>query len=116
MAHHEEYTPGITHDFGMTPLTWWLAALAGSGMTLMIVAAAIGAITGEGVGVLFALGALMLIGGGVAWFGVARPHEHIDDIDQPLDGGHGHDAHPEPEDDHSPETAHTEDKHAPVHH
>ncbi len=112
MAHHEEHSPGMVHDFGMTPLTWWLAALAGSGMTLMLIAAAIGVTTGQSVGVLFALGLLMLIGGGAAWFGVARPHENIDDIEKPLDA-HGHDAHPEPEDDHSPETSHTKDAHAP---
>mgnify|MGYP006211598995 CR=1 FL=1 len=29
MAHEEDYKPGMHHDFGMTPLTWWLAALAG---------------------------------------------------------------------------------------
>ena len=59
--------------------------------------------------------ALGVIGGGVAWFGVARPHEHIDDISVPLDGP-GHDTHPEPEDDHSPEYAHTEESHVQVIH
>lgn len=111
MAHHEEQSPGITHDFGMTPLTWWLAGLAGTGMTLMIVAAGIGVITGEGVGLLFVLGALMLIGGGAAWIGYTRPFENFDDINKPLDDGHGHAAHA-PEADHAAET----DAHAPAHH
>lgn len=109
MAHHEEESPGMVHDFGMTPLTWWLAALAGTGMTLMIVAATIGVITGGGVGILFALGTLMLVGGGAAWFGVARPHENIDDINQPLDGGHSVPAT------HGQELVHG-DPHTPAHH
>lgn len=109
MAHHEEAPVGMEHDFGMTPVTWWLAALAGTGMTLMIVAAGIGVVTGEGVGLLFVLGTLMLIGGGAAWVGVDRPFERFDDIDQPLDGGHGHS--------HAAEEAHApEAGHAPAHH
>lgn len=113
MAHHEEYKSGIHHDFGMTPLTWWLAALAGSGVTLMIVATGIGVITQQNMGLLFVLGLLMLIAGGAAWFGVERPFDKIDDISIPL-GGHAPAAHAAPEADHSPETAHVEDAHAPV--
>ena len=110
MAHHEEQTSGMVHEFGMTPLTWWLAALAGPGMSLMIVAAAIGVITGQSVSILFALGTLMLIGGGAAWIGVTRPFEHFDDINEPIDGGHhGH----EPE---HAETTSESDAHAPSHH
>lgn len=116
MAHQEDYKSGMHHDFGMTPVTWWLAALAGSGMTLMIVAAAIGVITGQGMGLLFVLGLLMLIGGGAAWFGVERPFDKIDDINVPLYSGHSHDAHAEPEDDHSSELSHVEEEHAPVAH
>ena len=112
MAHHEDAPSGMVHEFGMTPLTWWLAALAGTGMTLMIVAAAIGVITGQGVGLLFALGALMLLGGGGAWIGVTRPFEHFDDINQPIDGGHVSHGHDEAHE----ESAHDADAHTPAHH
>lgn len=89
MAHHEETSPGIKHDIGLTPITLGLAVLAGSGMTLMIIAGGIGVITGQGVNLLFAVGLAALIGGGVAWVAVERPFTRFDDIDQPLDS-HGH--------------------------
>ncbi|MCU0463817.1 MAG: hypothetical protein MUF38_04535 [Anaerolineae bacterium] len=108
MAHHDEQSPGITHDIGLTPVTLGLAILAGSGLTLMIVAGGIGVITGSGVGLLFALGAIALIGGSVAWVAIERPFTHFDDINQPLDGGHGHghdeeDAHAATDDTHAHE-------------
>ncbi|MCU0475371.1 MAG: hypothetical protein MUC99_04530 [Anaerolineae bacterium] len=90
MAHHEEENPGISHDIGLTPVTLGLAVLAGSGMTLMIVAGGVGVITGGNVGLWFIIGALALIGGGVAWVAIERPFTHFDDINKPLDGGHGH--------------------------
>jgi hypothetical protein len=90
MAHHEEESPGMKHDIGLTPVTLGLAILAGSGMTLMIVAGAIGVITGQGVELMFIIGTLALIGGGAAWMAIERPFTHFDDINQPLDGGHGH--------------------------
>jgi len=101
VAHHEETSPGIKHDIGLTPLTLGLAVLAGSGMTLMIIAVGIGVITGQGVNLLFALGLVALVGGGGAWVAVERPFTHFDDIDQPLDAdGHAltrqHEAHDEP--------------------
>lgn len=107
MAHHEETSPGMKHDIGLTPVTLGLAVLAGLGMTLMIVAGGVGVITGQGVGLWFALGAAMLIGGGLAWVAVERPFTHFDDINQPLDGGHGHEAHAE--------DAHEEAAHADSH-
>ena len=88
VAHHEETSPGMKHDIGLTPVTLGLAVLAGSGMTLMIIAGGIGVITGTGVNLLFALGLVALVGGGVAWVAVERPFTHFDDIDKPLDGGH----------------------------
>ncbi len=90
MAHHDETSPGMKHDIGLTPVTLGLSVLAGTGMTLMIIAGGIGVITGTGVNLLFALGAVALIGGGVAWVAVERPFTHFDDIDQPLDDGHAH--------------------------
>jgi hypothetical protein len=109
MAHHEEQSPGITHDIGLTPVTAWLAGLAGTGMTLMIVAAGIGVITGQGVGLLFGLGTIMLVTGIIAYVAVERPFEHFDDINQPIDGS-GH-AHADETEDHA------DDSHsAPAHH
>lgn len=105
MAHHDEESPGMKHDIGLTPVTLGLAVLAGTGMTLMIVAGGIGVITGSGVGLMFALGALALIGGCVAWVAIERPFTHFDDINQPMDGGH---SHGHEEDDH----AATDDAHA----
>lgn len=100
MGHHEETSPGMKHDIGLTPVTLGLAVLAGVGMTLMIVAGGVGVITGQGVGLWFALGTAMLVGGGAAWVAVERPFTHFDDINQPLDAdGHGHDAHAD--DDHA---------------
>ncbi|MBK9123897.1 MAG: hypothetical protein IPM16_12385 [Chloroflexi bacterium] len=82
MAHHEEeQVSGMVHEFGMTPLTWWLAGLAGTGLTLMLVAAGVGVITGGDVGIWFVLGLLMMAGGIGAWIAATRPFENFDNID-----------------------------------
>lgn len=114
MAHHEEHSPGITHDIGLTPVTAWLAGLAGTGMTLMIVAAAIGVVTEQNVSLLFALGLIMLVSGIIAYLAVERPFEHFDNINLPLDAS-GHVVAVEP--DSHVEESHAEESHsAPAHH
>lgn len=112
MAHHEEeQVSGMIHEFGMTPLTWWLAGLAGAGLTLMLVAAGAGVITGGDVGIWFVLGLLMLAGGIGAWIAATRPFENFDNIDVPIDGDHG--AHDDHTDESHDEHGHTA---APAHH
>jgi hypothetical protein len=74
-----------------------LAFIAGAGLTLMIIAAGFGVITGENVdsaslGLFFAVGFAMLATGIIAWFAVVRPDTHFDDINQPMYHGH-HDDH-----------------------
>jgi Na+-driven multidrug efflux pump len=74
-----------------------LAFVAGIGLILMVIAAAVGVISGDSIdsgalGVFFAIGAAMLISGIVAWFAVLRPDKHFDDINQPVYHGH-HDEH-----------------------
>ena len=74
-----------------------LAFIAGLGMTLMIVAAGIGVVTGDNIdssslGLFFAVGFAMLATGIIAWFAVVRPDTHFDDINQPMYHGH-HDEH-----------------------
>ncbi|HEX2619121.1 MAG TPA: hypothetical protein VHL11_03210 [Phototrophicaceae bacterium] len=108
MAHEEiNYEiEQVKHDIGLTPITLSLAVLAGVGVTLMIFALAIGVSGGENtggtVGLLFISGLLAMITGSAAWFGVVRPDTHFDDINKPLDGGHGH------------ATTHAHDEHALV--
>jgi hypothetical protein len=100
----------MIHEFGMTPLTWWLAGLAGAGLTLMLLAAGTGVITGADVGLWFALGVLMLASGAGAWIAVTRPFQNFDNINIPIDGDHG--AHDEPAGDSHDEHGHA----APAHH
>ncbi|MBC8170708.1 MAG: hypothetical protein H7X77_03520 [Anaerolineae bacterium] len=94
----------VRHDIGLTPLTLSLAMLAGAGVVLMITALAVGVVGDESstslVSVLFVGGFLAFITGAIAWYGVVRPDTHFDDINQPLDGGHGH-GHAETHDDHA---------------
>lgn len=84
----------VTHDIGLTPLTLGLAMLAGGGVVLMIVALAVGVVGDESstslIGVLFVAGFLAFLAGSIAWYGVVRPDTHFDDINKPLDDGHGH--------------------------
>lgn len=85
----------MEHDTGQNSLTLGLALLAGAGLSLMIVAAALGVIQGDAadntlIGALFAAGTLMLLGGVFGWAGVVRPWESFDDINQPMYHGHKH--------------------------
>ena len=71
-----------------------LALLAGLGLTLMVVSAALGVIgsaEGSSLGVLFAAGAAMFACGIIAWFASKRPDANFDDINEPR--YHGHDDH-----------------------
>lgn len=75
-------------------LTTTLALLAGLGLTLMVVGAALGVIgsaEGSALGVFFAAGAAMFACGIIAWFASNRPDSHFDDINEPR--YHGHDDH-----------------------
>jgi len=69
-----------------------LAFVAGLGLTLMVLGAAMG-VTGSGggsdLGVLFVAGAILFICGVIAWFASARTDAVVDDIDEPR--YHGHD-------------------------
>lgn len=74
-----------------------LSIIGGVGFTLMSIALGVGVVQGETassgvIGALFWGGLVMLIGASVAWFGITRPDQHFDDIDQPLYTGH-HDEH-----------------------
>lgn len=85
-----------------------LSFIAGAGLMLMVTVAAVGAIQGEAasspesLGLLFALGVALLVGGVGAWLAVVRPFTHFDDINQPAPDEHHHGAHAEP---HASETA-----------
>lgn len=71
-----------------------LSYLAGLGLTLMVLGAALGvtgSADGSGLGLLFAAGAVMFACGVIAWFASKRPDAHFDDIDEPR--YHGHDDH-----------------------
>ncbi len=83
------------HNTGQNALTLSLSFLAGAGLLMMITALIIGTINGESagtsVGLLFVLGIAALISGIGAWLAVARPFEHFDDINVPMDNHpHGH--------------------------
>ena len=71
-----------------------LAFLAGLGLTLMVVSAALGVIGSAGgtsLGVLFAAGTAIFVSGIIAWFASKRPDTQFDDINEPR--YHGHDDH-----------------------
>jgi hypothetical protein len=71
-----------------------LAFIAGTGLTLMVVAAGIGVVNGTAddgaLGLLFAVGVALLVSGIIAWFAVVRPDTHFDDINVPMYHGHEH--------------------------
>jgi len=84
-----------------------LSMLGGLGITIMILAGAIGAIAGVDadsaqIGFFLVLGAAMLISAIVAWAAIVRPFENFDDINVPLYHGH----HEEHHDDESKENTH----------
>ncbi len=90
------------------PLLFGLSFLAGTGVVILLVTAAAGVIGGveadnASLGLFFWLGLALLVSGIVGWFGVTRPDKNFDDINQPLDDGHGHghDADAEHADEHA---------------
>ena len=73
-----------------------LAMVGGLGMTMMILAAAIGVIygaalaaeTAHNLGLLFVSGLLVFVAAIGFWLGWARPFEHFDDINVPAEPEH----------------------------
>lgn len=84
-----------------SPVAIGLAFCAGLGLTIMIVALALGVINGaeaniNQLGLLFAAGLVTLIGGIGGWLGAVRPFENFDDINVPAeDDHHASEAHDE---------------------
>jgi hypothetical protein len=75
-----------------------LAFLIGVGLTLMILAGGLGtAFAGEAnpslYGMIFALGLVAFLAGVALWMAFVRPWTQFDDINVPLDSGHGHGDH-----------------------
>lgn len=81
------------------PAIWPVSLVAGAGMTLMLLALGIGAVQGEAadssaIGLSFAGGLVLFLVGAIAWFAIAQPQKHFDDINIPADDDHhGHDSH-----------------------
>jgi hypothetical protein len=108
----EPHIEPVSHDIGLNATTLSFSLLAGLGIVLMILALAIGVITGNSadttaaasnsstITILFIAGLLALIAGAAAWIGVTQPFRNFDDINVPADDvAHGH------EEAHSDETA-----------
>ncbi|MCL4248223.1 MAG: hypothetical protein KJ065_08765 [Anaerolineae bacterium] len=100
------------------PLVFGLSMLAYTGLLIMALAVAYGVVSGadantSAVGSFFVLGLVLFLTGVLGWVGVVRPFANFDDINVPMDTGHGHEEHHE---DHAalPET--TEKGIEPVHH
>lgn len=75
-----------------------LAFVAGAGLTLMVIVAGVGAVQAdsaspETLGLAFALGVALLVGGIGGWLAVVRPFTHFDDINVPAPDEHHHDSH-----------------------
>lgn len=76
-----------------SPLAIGLAFITGLGLIIMIVALGLGVVNGNdtntnSLGVLFAAGLVMLIGGIGCWLGAVRPFQHFDDINKPAEDDH----------------------------
>jgi hypothetical protein len=86
----------VKYDFKITsnPLMFGLALAGGTGITLIIVALGAGVLYPDAPNTLLNLGLFsgiaLLVLSIIAWAGVTQPFRHFDDIDQPLDDGHGH--------------------------
>ena len=100
-----------------SPAVFGMSMIAGLGVILIVLALAIGVIQGSAadnssIGIAFISGIGLFVLGAVGWFGLTRPEQHFDDINQPLDdGSHGH---AEAHDDHAIVPA--ADSHPAVHH
>lgn len=104
MASETETNTEKTHSTGNNSLTLGFSFLAGTGMVLMMVAAAAGVIQGEAansdvIGLLFAAGAGAFVVGLGTWMAIKQPWSSFDDINEPLYHGHHHaeDDHKTPE-------------------
>jgi hypothetical protein len=85
------------HNQANKSLEVGLSFVTGTGLLVMVTAAAIGVISGASIdpgalGLLFAVGVAMLVTGIIVWFAVVRPDTHFDDINEPMYHGH-HDEH-----------------------
>ncbi len=84
------------HDTGNNALTLGMAGIAGTGFTLMMLAAAVGVIQGTDadsstINLLFYGGAALFLSGAIAWGAIVRPWESFDDINIPFeDTSHPH--------------------------
>jgi hypothetical protein len=88
------------------PLLFGLSFMAGSGVVMLLVTAALGVIGGASadnasLGLFFWLGLALLVSGIVGWFCVTRPDKHLDDINLPIADDHGHGHADEEYDDHA---------------
>jgi hypothetical protein len=101
------------------PLLFGLSLLCGGGLVLMILVLGYGVVLGSAadnapLGLLFWLGLALFLCGAIGWALVVRPFDHYDDINVPLDDGHGHGHEPHADDHALPAT--TEKSIEPVHH
>lgn len=102
-------------------LSFGLAMIAGTGLTIMIVALALGVIQAaestNNIGGIFTLGLILFIAGVLGWVAVTQPYKHFDDINEAH--YHGHDHHEEHAivmaEPHAIVVAEPHDTHAPSH-
>jgi ABC-type multidrug transport system permease subunit len=86
----------MNYNFKTTssPLLFGLSLLAILGLVMMIIALAAGVNVDEATGNLllfvFLGGLVFLVLGIGTWIVIVQPFRHFDDINQPLDDGHGH--------------------------
>ncbi len=78
-----------------SPAVLGMSMIAGLGVILIVLALGIGVIQTDtadnsGISLAFVSGIGLFIIGAVGWFGLTKPQQHFDDINQPLDDGHGH--------------------------
>ncbi|MDX2160443.1 MAG: hypothetical protein SF162_03865 [bacterium] len=79
------------------PFSFGLAMAGGIGIVLMILALGVGVVQPDAnsyvIGMVFVIGLAMMVTGIGAWIFTARPFDHFDDINQPLEDDHGHGSH-----------------------
>ncbi|MEZ4666809.1 MAG: hypothetical protein R3E39_02615 [Anaerolineae bacterium] len=81
-----------------SPAVLGMSMIAGLGVILVVTALAVGVIQGtsadgNAIGLLFAVGVGLFVFGAGGWYALTQPQRHFDDINVPLDDGHGHAAH-----------------------
>ncbi|MFN8378755.1 MAG: hypothetical protein U0452_08795 [Anaerolineae bacterium] len=74
--------------------TFGLSLSAGFGLVMIIIALAVSVVAGESAAYLVSgaivVGLVLMVIGIAGWLVVVQPWRHFDDINQPLDDGHGH--------------------------